>query len=543
MNVEASASPHIAETRSKGVYIAAILVVIVALAGYMTWRALQPQLTLAMNSSGVKSLRYRNTELLGFGEFRVLEILLKDSKGNLRPANLNGSSRVDIVHNSWTGSYSWGTVSADYKVVGSRLNITIRTRNLSQDIIESVAYEPIGFKFPRKVREYDGVVPLLSHNIGNPALVTMSFGKGTLVLADEDVRKPLLIGFPWALDKPTNTLFPLRVNTGRDQRFPDMLPYIHRPIAPGAEDSLTLSLRFGPPGSSPLVLGKDVLERFAQAYPSQLKWKDRRPIGSVILATLNAKWPANPRGWFLNPTLDVTKPEGRADFKQRMLKTADTTVGILKDMNAQGMIMWDVEGEESPTATYVGDPRQFADFAPEMADVADEFFKKFRDAGLRVGVCIRATEAVWSPDHRTAFQLESPNPEKLLLDKITWAKRRWGATLFYLDSNGEPARPLDAGILERLSAAEPDVLIVPEQKNVRYFASTAPYFDMREGLISVPSAVRAVYPNAFSVVNTADGPIVKRHNELLAAVKEGDILLFRSWYVDPANADIKSLYY
>jgi hypothetical protein len=66
---------------------------------------------------------------------------------------------------------------------------------------------------------------------------------------------------------------------------------------------------------------------------------------------------------------------------------------------------------------------------------------------------------------------------------------------------------------------------------------------MREGLISVPAAVRAVYPNAFSVVNTADGPIVKRHSELLSAVKEGDILLFRSWYVDPANADLKSLYY
>lgn len=543
MNVETSAQSLVAAPQKKGIYIIAAVLVMAGLAAYMIWRAKQPQLTLTMNDAGVKSLRYKDTELIGFSEFRVLEILLRDAKGNLSPASLNGSLHVDTVHNKLTRTYTWGTVSADYKVVGSRLNISISTRNLSQNIIESVAYEPLGIRFPRKVREYDGVVPLLSHNIGNPALVTMNFGKGTLVLADDDVDRPLLIGFPWALDKPSNTLFPLRVNTGRDERFPDMLPYIHRPVQPGAEDVFNLSLRFGPANSNPLVLGKDVLDKFAHAYPPQLKWKDRRPIGSVILATLNAKWPTNPRGWFLSPTLDITKPEGRADFKQRMLKTADTTIGILKDMNAQGMIMWDVEGEESPTATYVGDPRQFSDFAPEMADVADDFFRKFRDAGLRVGVCIRATEAVLSADHRTAIQRESPNPEKVLLDKIAWAKHRWGATLFYFDSNGEPARPLDAAILEHVSAANPDVLIIPEQKNVRYFASTAPYFDMREGLISVPSAVRVVYPNAFSVVNTADGPIVKRHSELLSAVKEGDILMFRSWYVDPANVDLKSLYY
>jgi hypothetical protein len=543
MNVETAALPQIAAPKHRSPYLAVGLAAVAGLAIFLTWRASQPQLTILMNDAGVKSLRYRNTELIGFSEFRVLEILLKDAQGNLRPADLHGSLHVDAVHNSITRSYSWGTVSAGYKIVGSRLDIDIHTHNLSQDVIESVAFEPIGLKFPQQVREYDGVVPLLSHNIGNPALVTMSFGNGTLVLADEDVQKPLLIGFPWALDKPTNTLFPLRVNTGLDRRFPDMLPYIHRPIASGGEDVYNLSLRFGPPGSSPLVLGKDVLERFAEAYPLQLKWKDRRPIGSVILATVNARWPTNPRGWFLSPTLDVTRPEGQADFKQRMLRTADTTVGILKDMNAQGMIMWDVEGEESPTATYVGDPRQFSAFAPEMADVADEFFKKFRDAGLRVGVCVRATEAVLSPDRHSASQRESANPEKLLYDKITWAKNQWGATLFYLDSNGEPARPLDPAILERVSAAIPDVLIIPEQKDVRYFASTAPYFDMREGLISVPAAVRAVYPNAFSVVNTADGPIVKRHSELLSAVKEGDILLFRSWYVDPANADLKSLYY
>lgn len=105
-----------------------------------------------------------------------------------------------------------------------------------------------------------------------------------------------------------------------------------------------------------------------------------------------------------------------------------------------------------------------------------------------------------------------------------------------------PSRPLDASVLEKVASDIPGILLVPEHKNVRYFAFSAPYFSLRDGLVSTPAVIRAVYPNAFSFVNTADGPIAKRRADLTAAVKQGDVLLYRSWYEDPANAEIKSLY-
>ena len=51
-------------------------------------------------------------------------------------------------------------------------------------------------------------------------------------------------------------------------------------------------------------------------------------------------------------------------------------------MNAQGMITWDIEGQEYPHATsYIGDPRKVSLLAPEMEPMADAYFAKFRRGG------------------------------------------------------------------------------------------------------------------------------------------------------------------
>jgi hypothetical protein len=155
---------------------------------------------------------------------------------------------------------------------------------------------------------------------------------------------------------------------------------------------------------------------------------------------------------------------------------------------------------------------------------------------------VRPQEVVLGAGSHSASERDVPDPGKQLADKIEWAKNRWGATLFYIDSNGDPSRPLDAEILEKIAKQFPDVLLIPEHKNVRYFSFSAPYFNLREGLVATPAAVRAVYPNAFSLINTADGPIQKKHEDLSMAVKQGDVLLYRSWYDDPANAEVKSFY-
>jgi hypothetical protein len=504
---------------------------------------MKSRVAIEFNNAGLHSLKYNGTELLNFGELRVLRVTMRGHSGPPSPADLKSTLNVDPANQDVTRTFAWGTVSTHYETKGNNLLLTVTTKNKSTSTIEGVAYEPLGLAFPAKVVEYDGSSPLMGHNVGNPTLITLSYGTGIVVLANEDVKGPLLIGFPWALDRPANTTFPLRIVTGRDAMLPEMLPYINRQIAPGGSETFTLSLRFASSGTSALTLGSDVLQRFAAAFPSQLKWKDRRPVGTVFLASSGHNSPTNPRGWLQDPKLNVTTEEGKAEFRSRLLRVADSTVAILRDMNAQGMITWDIEGQEHPKATYAGDPRLFATMAPEMAQVADEYFQKFRNAGFRVGVCIRPQEIVFDTAHRNVYERDVPNPGELLMQKIAWAKQRWGATLFYVDSNGEPSRPLDADILQRIAATFPDVLLVPEHKNVRYYAFAAPYFSLaHQGIASTPGPVKAVYSNAFSFINTADGQINKRRDDLIGATKQGDILMYRSWYDDAANAEVKSLY-
>ncbi len=517
------------------------LVVVGGALGARVYQAIEPHPQLAYGPNGLSSLRYRGWQLLAYGDLRVSHVVMRDGAGNTSPGSLESTLESDPPAGRVLRKFAWGEVEARYTPRAGRLNLAVTVRNRSANTILEASYEPLGLRFPARVAEYDGSIPLMGHNVGDPTIISMTWPAGKAVLVNEDVVRPLLAGFPWSLDRPANATFPLRISIGRDPMLPDMLPYIDRPIPPGASDTYELSLRFGAPDANSAKLADDVLKDFAARFPPRLKWKDRRPVGTVFLSTTGLNLPKNPRGWLLDKSLDVTTKAGREEFRRRILQLADSTVAILRGMNAQGAITWDIEGQEFPAASYAGDPRLFDRLAPEMAGVADEYFRRIRDAGFRVGVCVRPQQIVFDQSQH-ASEREVADPGRLLEDKIRWAHDRWGATLFFVDSNGGPSRPLDAGVLEKVAAAFPDVLLVPEHKNVRYFAFSAPYFSLRDGLVSTPAVIRSVYPNAFSFVNTADGPIEKHREELSSAVKQGDVLLYRSWYADPANAEVRSLY-
>jgi hypothetical protein len=147
--------------------------------------------------------------------------------------------------------------------------------------------------------------------------------------------------------------------------------------------------------------------------------------------------------------------------------TTGTTTGIERSgtgtMNSQGVIVWDIEGDENkqPTgqiwesgtmkepahpeyATFVGDPRLTGSdgIAPEMAYVdtsgtstADEFFKKFRNAGLSLGVTIRPqrfikTGTLNSGTSGTQQYLPVSQVETDMIDKISYAIQHFGASIF-----------------------------------------------------------------------------------------------------------------
>jgi hypothetical protein len=291
-----------------------------------------------------------------------------------------------------------------------------------------------------------------------------------------------------------------------------------------------------------------------QRDPATLDWNDRRPIGSIFLARDNSKWSSNPRGWFNDPKTDVFSPQGLRAFHTRLMKFADDSVALLKAMNAQGMIVWDIEGEEfaHPEVSYVGDPVLLFRFAPEMELFADEFFDKFASQGLRTGICVRPQEILFRPDgsfYRREFLFNTEAIFASLDQKIRYAKNRWNCSLFYVDSNfGAVNLGLyDVAIFRQLHEKYPDLLLIPEHKNRRYFAYTAPYYDWKRqekwpGTRSVSIAHTSFFPKAFSVINTADADVNGRRPELLDAVRRGNILLYRTWWRSPEFDAVSSIY-
>ena len=262
--------------------------------------------------------------------------------------------------------------------------------------------------------------------------------------------------------------------------------------------------------------------------PTLIHWPDRRPIGVLFLAENYYASATNPRGWFNDPKLDVTGPEGPQRFRAALMDYTQRSIEILKRTGAQGVIVWDLEGEQYPHKTsYIGDPRLLDRLAPEMAAAADEFFARLRNAGLKVGVTIRPQQLVF--EHGQPRQAQVLNLKQSLLEKIDYAKAHWGATLFYIDSNGGIRRPDETWQLRSLAKARPDVLLIPEHHYLPYWAFSAPYVALRKGdSAGTARWARKLFPGSFQVLDLGDAD--KDGSKVATAWRQGDILMFRAWF-------------
>ena len=492
--------------------------------------------------SGLHSIRFEGREYLENGTFFLQSVTLSNSQGKSFPGDLPFGNSLNRLTRKVSSVAPWGLVKVSYEALANRLLITIALTNSSKDTIEQFSMELLKLRFPSSLNEYDGVTPLIENSVGHPAVVEVTHKGGRLGVVSEDRNKGIQLGLPWAIDRPQSRVFPLVLSTGKVDSLPDSYPKIIRPILPGHTETFVVSLRFASQSSAPLDVVKDAYTEFAADHPALLKWTDRRPIGALFLSTASAGWTRNPRGWLQDSNIDTTTPEGVGVLKRRVLDYAAGSIRILKGMNAQGMITWDIEGQQQPHPTsYIGDPRQFETLAPEMREIADEYFKSFRDQGLRVGVCIRPQELAIVGDK--VSQETIVDPTSLLETKIRWANQRWGATLFYLDSNvtAEHSQTLSAKIVKSLASTFPDILLIPEHSNLEYQAYSAPYRELRQNYASSPRYTRLAYKNAFSVIYVADGPLEKRRQDFLYGVREGDVPLFRAWFEDPQNLLVKKV--
>ncbi len=546
-----------------------------------------PLLTGTVGATGLSSLQWRGQELIRQGSPQVRSLKLEHSyvDGRIRyefedvvpgePEVLQDSSGRRIRQ-----QYAWGTLTYTYALHPDRLDIGILLENRSGRTIASFDLHPLALDVP------GGLDPLGPR--GESDQKSMPEDLGLIEASFGDTR--LLLGAAKVL--------PLRLTARRERNGAQMRievaggvhitepggvhyhPYGLPRVPDGENLEIALSLRFAERDADLTGLREDFHAVFRSYHQPAMVWEDRRPIGAIFLPT--GRGPANnPRNWFRDAKLDIRTDEGLAELRQRMLQFADQTVEQLRRMDAQGAVLWNPEGEENPhPISYIGDPRMVPILAPEMENILPAFARRITDAGFRFGVCLRPTQVYQeggSWHHGTGSHSPERNPleddfsdiwpeglpwwrfypiVERMSRKIAYAREQYGATLFYIDTNGLTRGTgksqqmswtlLDSHIWRGIHERHPDVLLIPEfMRAVGQMAYTTVYLQPPYSSPITPDYVQRVFPDAFGVSYTVNLDVTDwydRRDTFLRGVLQGDSFFFRGWFGDHYNDRIRELY-
>ena len=296
---------------------------------------------------------------------------------------------------------------------------------------------------------------------------------------------------------------------------------------------------------------------------------DRRPIMADFLTNHSNSTSSNPRGYNFATSYTIGTDNGTYDaFRTLAVAHANSVVTLMqaRPVQPQGIIIWDIEGQEFVQAvSYVGDPRFLGTgYAPEMDAAADAMIGVYQSARYAVGLTIRPQQIlvvsalpstctynsindfnsyyvvkgaafgnkfyscnsdgvsftlspvgfVGGPTDaggQAFFQQDASvvsNEVALLSAKVNYARTRWGIRLFYVDTSVYHATGVIAdAIYHQLASAFPDTLFIPEQHNTQYYGSTMPYSEPK-GVPADPSlpgtGSRAAYPLGTIAVNLSN---------------------------------------
>jgi hypothetical protein len=517
-------------------------------------------LRAAFDAQGLQSITYDGTQLLKRGAPRVGRVVWDSGEVSIVPGDYSPATKFDPQSRRLEQTWSMGRLACVYVAGENRLSIKLTFTNTSDRRIRTLHLSALDFLFPQTPTGNGWFQDLhaLSDAVDDVAVVIARYGRGALAVAEEnfDREAELMIEKDFEHAQPGYNLLVSTIS--RDAS--DLKHVDGCRLDPGKSVTFDLSVRFGPAKSGLSELAGDLFKKYGQQHPRVLNWADRRPIAMLMLASVAKEQHSttNPRGWLHDINLNVITPEGREVFKQKLLGWARRSVSQCLQRGAQGVVAWDVEGEEFRPIVYVGDPRKIPQLDPEFDEISDEFFKTFTDAGLKTGVCLRPSRVVrpsaGSPWTHTHMGFD---PAEEISAKIAYAKKRWGCTLFYVDTNVtwayadrkhdgndvEPVSwPMRAPLMQRVAQQHRDVLILPEFQYTGYYSHISGYKELRQGYAATPERVLLAYPEAFSVINVGDGPIHDRRADLVSAVRRGDILMFRGWFNAPENASVQSIY-
>jgi hypothetical protein len=543
----------------------------------------QSELKIVYGTTGIQQLSYANVVLedtLKYPAdiFHIWHMKATDLKGNVLSGGqytwgeLNNGRTWDANAHKWTYKFIWGTITVQYAQAGDTLNVAVTEVNNSNSgiILDGATIYPLALHFPTLPAGFvNASYSQLAFNTTGPSVTLADYGTGEVAAVDPDAKKPLYSGFQPA--GPVNSYTPLISSTAPDN-LAAFFPHFDRPVSPGQTDTFVVSLRFGKSGTKPSLLAQDVFNNWSAAWPAKLHWNDRRILGTGYLASSPSGdpndpggYPNNPRRYFndSNPAdFDVRTPAGLALFQARVLEQASNNVQNLKRLSAQGIITWDIEGEQYPQNTsYVCEPDEIATVAPEMESVVsdssspyhglkldDAYFKIIRDAGFRVGVCVRPQHFTLNSNGTAGqvFLADALIPAELIR-KIKFAHDRWKATIFYVDSTVDPnGGTLDASIFQQVAAAFPDSLLIPEETTPKYYAYTGAFnsFIFHTDLGTNP-VVYDYYPHAFSanLINDVDpAKLALYEPQLTQSVRNGDILMVHADYWQANDPTVVQIY-
>ena len=485
--------------------------------------------------------------------------------------------------------HEWGGVRMRYVLDGHKLTIRVAIDNRTQDrAIANFRLRLLDLALPDAA---DGIARhgKTGSTLDRPVAIGLPAGEGQLFALCETFYPPLNFGFEEA---EAETVYPLIVRGGvqAEPRDSHVAPHMGLPHIPPGE---TLQLEFSLLFAARDAHRHEVLDAFHMAYrrfqEPMLDWPDRRPIGATFVMSENAQDASfgidtiNPRR-LASPVMDgidAFSPGGQVMIRNWMRNYAHRTVSAVRAMNGQGMILWNTEGAYEVAGHYPGSPDMQTIMAPELSDALDDYFRIIREAGLRTGVCIRPPQLRWNPDRQVwnmAAGNENPDVDPLkrnhkrfvpdhvpwwevypiaerMSAKIAYAKQRWGATLFYVDTS-IVYRPFDADrrmrahtmsthIYRRIREDHPDVLIIPEiyRGRLAYAGHVATYGQTGFGRIQPVHGqdyLRDIFPHYFGfhfIHDTGGDPWLHRPHRINEAVW-GEIFAADGWGHGPQQQAI-----
>jgi hypothetical protein len=552
-----------------------------ALVVFLGAAAQAQNLQVTYGSNGVQTVSYGNTVLENVATypgdaFHVYHMQVTDLQGNVVSSGQygwgeNNNSRTwDSSTKTWDYRFSWGSITTQFAQSGNDLNMVVtETNNAGSGIIfEGAEIYPFALHFPRDPAGFNGNSQFAITTTG-PGVSAADFGTGVVTSVIPNEAVALYGGWVW---QSAATYEPLMTSTAPSE-LASYMPSNNVPVQPGASFSYTVSLRFTPEGTANAAANaSDAYASFVATYPNQMNWPDRRIIGTAFLASSPASsgnitqpggYPTNPRRYFNDPTVDINSKSGLQAFQDRILAQAQANVINAQAMNAQGVITWDMEGEEYPQDTsYACSPDQIAAVSPEMETTItdasseyhgqrldDAYFKIMTSAGLKVGVCVRPQVFTLGANSTASQVFLSTDAEIVanLENKAKYANSRWGVTIFYVDStvyaNGGTLNP---AIFQQLSTDLPSFLFCPEESTPRYYAYSAPFYSfIFHTSLGTPASTYNFYPKAFGVnmVNdVAASTLAEYEPQLLQSVKNGDVLMGHADYWQANDPTLVAIY-